>query len=198
MEMDWLLNFLGQSWKLSARGNWMRKVTLTAPIISQTPITNEGRAVCGCAPGAYSPECLTWLMSVQCAVLLSQLKTLLVHAMNTQQHGADGNMQRDELPLLVTFLGLSASVFFLPRTHTKWLWNDLYCVEWGVKLYSLTHSAKPPGLVWAGRTARPLEWLTAWFSSCQSARWRPTGVGRVHLARLPDFFHEKPPTTCEK
>jgi len=35
------------------------KVKLTAPIISQTPITNNGRAVCGSAP-SWLPDVDLW------------------------------------------------------------------------------------------------------------------------------------------
>jgi len=63
------------------------------------------------------------------------------------------------LPTLVAALSL-----FLSLLTTGWvssgLRNDLYCVEWGVKLYSLTHSSgdplAPPALSLRGQGLRAL------------------------------------------
>jgi len=53
-------------------------------------------------------------------------------------------------PLITAWTG-TYPVMSVAHFHTSWtswtfrLRNDLYCVEWGVKLYSLTHSpAEPP------------------------------------------------------
>jgi len=55
--------------------------------------------------------------------------------------------------------------------------NDLYCVEWGVKLYSLTHSLDPvfrrcpASKTWLAASCRTLPPLPA-PSPTSSARWR--------------------------
>jgi len=49
-----------------------------------------------------------------------------------------------EATYLLTYFFVPCTLLLLCHATTFRLRNDLYCVEWGVKLYSLTHVTPQP------------------------------------------------------